>query len=31
MCWLLDISRARGRLKFGLALFKTKLANINIG
>ena len=30
-CWLLDISRARGRLKFGLALFKTKLANINIG
>jgi O-antigen/teichoic acid export membrane protein len=31
MCWLLDISRARGRLKLGLALFKTKLANINIG
>jgi O-antigen/teichoic acid export membrane protein len=31
MCWLLDISRARGRLKRGLALFKTKLANINIG
>jgi O-antigen/teichoic acid export membrane protein len=31
MCWLLDISRARGRLKLGLAFFRTKLANINIG
>jgi O-antigen/teichoic acid export membrane protein len=26
MCWLLDISRTRGRLKRGLALFRTKLA-----
>jgi len=31
MCWLLDISHARRRLKTGLALFKAKLANINIG
>jgi O-antigen/teichoic acid export membrane protein len=31
MCWLLDISRTRGRLKLGLAFFRTKLANINIG
>jgi O-antigen/teichoic acid export membrane protein len=31
LCWLLDISRIRGRLKNGLALFRTKLANINIG
>lgn len=31
LCWLLDISRARGRLKVGFALFRTKLANINIG
>jgi hypothetical protein len=31
LCWLLDISRIRGRLKKGLALFRTKLANINIG
>jgi O-antigen/teichoic acid export membrane protein len=30
-CWLLDISRTRRRLKLGLALFKTKLANISIG
>ncbi len=30
-CWLLDISRARGRLKLGLVLFRTKLANMNIG
>jgi O-antigen/teichoic acid export membrane protein len=28
LCWLLDISRIRGRLKNGLALFRTKLANI---
>jgi O-antigen/teichoic acid export membrane protein len=31
MCWLLDISRIRERLKNGLALFRTKFANINIG
>ncbi len=31
MCWLLDISRTRRRLKLGLAFFRTKLANINIG
>jgi len=31
LCWLLDISRTRGRLKLGLALFRTKLANINTG
>jgi O-antigen/teichoic acid export membrane protein len=31
MCWLLDISRTRSRLKLGLAFFRTKLANINIG
>ena len=31
MCWLLDISRARRRLKHGLALCRTKLANITIG
>ena len=31
MCWLLDISRTRQRLKLGLAFFRTKLANINIG
>jgi hypothetical protein len=31
LCWLFDISRIRGRLKNGLALFRTKLANINIG
>ena len=31
MCWLLDISQTRRRLKLGLALFRTKLANINIG
>ena len=31
MCWLLDISRTRRRLKLGLALFRTKLANINTG
>jgi O-antigen/teichoic acid export membrane protein len=31
MCWLLDVSRTRRRLKLGLALFRTKLANINIG
>jgi O-antigen/teichoic acid export membrane protein len=31
LCWLLDISQFRGRLKKGLTLFRTKLANINIG
>ena len=31
LCWLLDISRARGRLKLCVTLFRTKLANINIG
>jgi hypothetical protein len=31
MCWLLDISRTRRRLKLGLAFFRTKLANINTG
>jgi hypothetical protein len=31
MCWLLDISRTRSRLKLGFTLFRTKLANINIG
>jgi O-antigen/teichoic acid export membrane protein len=31
MCWLLDISGARGRLKHALALCRTKLANITIG
>jgi O-antigen/teichoic acid export membrane protein len=31
MCWLLDISRARRRLKHGLALCRTKLASITIG
>ena len=31
MCWLLDISRTRRRLKRGFALFRTKLANISIG
>lgn len=30
-CWLFDISRTRGRLKHGLALFRTKFANSNIG
>ena len=29
--WLFDISRIRGRLKNGFALFRTKLANTNIG
>lgn len=31
LCWLLDISRTRGRMKVGFAFFRTKLANINIG
>jgi O-antigen/teichoic acid export membrane protein len=28
-CWLFDISRIRGRLKTGLAMFRTKFANSN--
>jgi O-antigen/teichoic acid export membrane protein len=28
-CWLFDISRIRGRLKAGLAMFRTKFANSN--
>jgi O-antigen/teichoic acid export membrane protein len=31
LCWLLDISKARGRLKICLAFFRTKFANIDIG
>jgi O-antigen/teichoic acid export membrane protein len=31
LCWLFDISRIRGRLKIGVAIFRTKFANINIG
>jgi O-antigen/teichoic acid export membrane protein len=31
LCWLLDISRARSRLKVCVTLFRTKLANTNIG
>jgi O-antigen/teichoic acid export membrane protein len=31
MCWLLDISRTRARLKLGFALFRAKLANISAG
>ena len=30
LCWLLDISQTRGRLKAGLTLFRAKLANINM-
>jgi len=31
LCWLFDISRLRGRLKSGLALLRTKRANLTIG
>ena len=31
LCWLFDISQIRGRLKNGLALFRTKFANIGVG
>jgi len=31
LCWLFDISRIRGRLKSGFAMFRTKFANIDIG
>nr|MBA2397628.1 hypothetical protein [Bradyrhizobium sp.] len=29
LCWLFDISRLRGRLKTGLAMFRTKFASTN--
>ncbi|MBR1187958.1 lipopolysaccharide biosynthesis protein [Bradyrhizobium sp. AUGA SZCCT0160] len=29
LCWLFDISRIRGRLKTGFAMFRAKFANIN--
>jgi O-antigen/teichoic acid export membrane protein len=31
LCWALDISQVRGRLKNGLTFFKAKLANMGIG
>jgi hypothetical protein len=31
LCWLLDISHARRRLKHGAALFRLKFANIGVG
>lgn len=31
MCWLFDIARIRGRLKAGVAVFRTKFANSSIG
>jgi O-antigen/teichoic acid export membrane protein len=31
LCWLLDISQARGRLRFCFAFFRSKLANMGIG
>jgi O-antigen/teichoic acid export membrane protein len=31
LCWLFDISRIRGRLKTGVAMFRTKFANFGIG
>jgi O-antigen/teichoic acid export membrane protein len=31
LCWLLDISRARSRLKFCVTFFRTKLANLHTG
>ncbi|WP_204350174.1 hypothetical protein, partial [Klebsiella pneumoniae] len=31
LCWLFDIARLRGRLKQGLIMFRTKLANSNVG
>jgi O-antigen/teichoic acid export membrane protein len=31
LCWLLDISRTRGRSKLAIAFFRTKLANFNVG
>ncbi|MEN3350289.1 MAG: hypothetical protein V7632_3924 [Bradyrhizobium sp.] len=31
LCWLFDIARMRGRLKRGLAMFRTRFANSNVG
>lgn len=31
LCWVFDIAKARSRLKTGVAIFRTKFANINIG
>jgi O-antigen/teichoic acid export membrane protein len=31
LCWLFDIARLRSRLKQGVALFRTKFANSNVG
>ncbi|MBR0755523.1 polysaccharide biosynthesis C-terminal domain-containing protein [Bradyrhizobium jicamae] len=31
LCWLFDIARIRSRLRQGLAMFRSKLANSNIG
>jgi hypothetical protein len=31
LCWLLDISQIRGRLRHGLSLFKSKFANEDVG
>jgi len=31
LCWLFDISQIRGRLKHGLAAFRIRFANNNIG
>jgi O-antigen/teichoic acid export membrane protein len=31
LCWLFDIARLRGRLKQGLAIFRTKFINSNVG
>jgi O-antigen/teichoic acid export membrane protein len=31
MCWLLDISRIRERLKHGLTFFRSKFANMDVG
>jgi O-antigen/teichoic acid export membrane protein len=31
LCWLLDISHTRRRLRAGFAFFRTRFANINIG
>lgn len=31
MCWLFDIARIRGRLKTGIAMFRTKFMKLNVG
>ncbi len=31
LCWLLDISQARRRLRFCFVFFRSKLANMGIG